>query len=361
MIFKTTKPVSTAFVKAASLLLVLTLVSALALPAPVAAAPPGTGSRAVAQDREYTMVVLGDSIAAGYSAPTGQGYADLVASDQHMRLLNYAVGGWRTEHIIDQLLNDSTVREAVKSADIIQIAIGGNDLQQTGYVGPAVDAMALGDYSLWMQHSHTIAARFAQIVDLVRELNPVAPFFVFNSYTPDYKRFGSLDISNTIGTTQSITGIWLYETAQNFAIPYFNSTYVSYLARHPGAFTLVDIFDAFPENDSYYYGTGMDVIHPSAAGHLRLAERLGAAIDAYNTGYMKVIPYASVEKYSGNKNLLTVTVTEAFPAKAANTFTVSLPIDNNATGYYQVGAYKVYVDTKGNTQIRDIYITGHAG
>jgi len=31
-------------------------------------------------------------------------------------------------------------------------------------------------------------------------------------------------------------------------------------------------------------------------------------------------------------------------------------IANNSAGTYGVGGYKVYVDTKGNTQIRECYI-----
>ena len=31
-------------------------------------------------------------------------------------------------------------------------------------------------------------------------------------------------------------------------------------------------------------------------------------------------------------------------------------IDNNSAGIYEVGSYRVFVDTKGNTQIRSCYI-----
>ena len=230
-------------------------------------------------DQQMTLVVLGDSIAWGASAPAGQGYASRVAHDQNMILINRAVGGWRTEHVINQLKTDVLTQEAIKAADVIQIAIGGNDLQQAGYIGPAIDALVLGDKSVWEQHSKNVADRFAQIVDLVHELNPQAPFFVFNSYTPDYKRFGDNIIG--LGGNEVITGNMLYALAQDYAIPYFNSTYLAYLEQNPGAFILVDIFDAFPGNDSLYYGSGLDTIHPSAFGHEKLADRLNAAIDAY--------------------------------------------------------------------------------
>ena len=70
-----------------------------------------------------------------------------------------------------------------------------------------------------------------------------------------------------------------------------------------------------------------------------------------------VTPSATVEKLNGNKNNLTITLTEtaANGAKkeiAQKTFS----INNNAADTYEVGDYKVYVDTKGNTQIRACYL-----
>jgi lysophospholipase L1-like esterase len=276
-----------------------------------------------------------------------------VANEQNMALINRAVGGWRTDHVINQLKTDTVTQEAIRAADVVQITIGGNDLQQAGLVGPAIEALLRGDTSIWEQHCENIAGRFTEIVDIVHELNPNAPLFVFNSYTPDYKRFGNSMISVDGAYT---TGNNLYEIAQNYAIPYFNSTYIKYLEQNPGAFTLVDIFDAFPENVSSYYGSGFDMIHPSASGHEKLAGRLNTAIDAYNTQNIQVTPTAKVEKLNGNKNLLAITVTEAFPLKFTNALETSLLIDNNAVGYYEVGKYTVYVDTKGNTQIRACYI-----
>ena len=69
---------------------------------------------------------------------------------------------------------------------------------------------------------------------------------------------------------------------------------------------------------------------------------------------------AYVVKQNGNKNSLTITVFEVYREgsgyyeKEVGEKTFS--IDNNAAGYYQVAGHKVYVDTKGNTQIRACYI-----
>ena len=69
-----------------------------------------------------------------------------------------------------------------------------------------------------------------------------------------------------------------------------------------------------------------------------------------------VIPSAFVTKLNGNQNELNITVTELYPDDTIKTITTTTKINNNAAGVYDVGYYKVYVDTKGNVQIREIYI-----
>ena len=341
--------------------LTLAIIFTLVLPA---------GAASAMEDPTKTMVVLGDSIAQGYGVTAEQKYATIVAEEYGLVLESYAVDGWKTDDVIDQLLNDEDAREAIINASAIQIAIGGNDMQEDGKVGPAVAAMNRGDNSVWEAHVAIIAAKFAQIVELVRELNPNAPFFVFNSYTPNYKALAN---GNAILSTimilaamgVAISGTALYNIAQNYAIPYFNATYVAYLDENPGAFTLVDIFDAFPGNANAYYSmlpetylgiSVPDIIHPSPLGHEMLAGRLSAAINDYNEENMVAVPSAMVDKRNGNMNLLKVTVTETFPLAPSNVFALEFMIRNNAADYYEVGGYTVYVDTKGNTQIRACYI-----
>jgi len=70
---------------------------------------------------------------------------------------------------------------------------------------------------------------------------------------------------------------------------------------------------------------------------------------------------AAVTKDKGNTNTLKIDITEPYFAFFANTIkTASLSkiftINNNAAGTYKVGDYDVYVDTKGNDQIRACYI-----
>ncbi|MFA1819989.1 endo-1,4-beta-xylanase [Virgibacillus oceani] len=68
-------------------------------------------------------------------------------------------------------------------------------------------------------------------------------------------------------------------------------------------------------------------------------------------------PAATVERLKGNQNRLTVIVKELYSDGSTDeAFTEELLIRNNAADVYQVGPYKVYVDTKGNDQIRECYI-----
>jgi hypothetical protein len=65
---------------------------------------------------------------------------------------------------------------------------------------------------------------------------------------------------------------------------------------------------------------------------------------------------ACVAKMSGNKNSLTITVTEHYTNGLDIDLTGTFMIDNNSAGIYYVGEYAVYVNTKGNDQIRECYL-----
>ena len=67
------------------------------------------------------------------------------------------------------------------------------------------------------------------------------------------------------------------------------------------------------------------------------------------------IPNAFVTKLNGNTNDLTITVTETLNNGNTITITKTFSISNNSAGIFQLGEYKVFVDTKGNTQIRACY------
>ena len=75
-----------------------------------------------------------------------------------------------------------------------------------------------------------------------------------------------------------------------------------------------------------------------------------------STKLVSLVPVASVKKLNGNKNDLTITVTETYEDGKVQSFTKTFSINNNAADTYALGPYKVYVDTKGNDQIRECKI-----
>lgn len=87
--------------------------------------------------------------------------------------------------------------------------------------------------------------------------------------------------------------------------------------------------------------------------HYITTTQQATAISTYITN---VAVTASVQKLNGNKNNLTIIVTEYYSNGTSVVYQSVISIDNNAIGTYQVNAYRVYVDTKGNTQIRACYI-----
>ena len=71
---------------------------------------------------------------------------------------------------------------------------------------------------------------------------------------------------------------------------------------------------------------------------------------------LNAAPQASVEKLTGNMNILTIVITEYYSDGTIDILEGVISIRNNAADIYNVDGYQVYVDTKGNTQIRDCYI-----
>ena len=67
---------------------------------------------------------------------------------------------------------------------------------------------------------------------------------------------------------------------------------------------------------------------------------------------------ASVKKLNGNKNDLTIKVTEYYNDGTVIGYEETFSISNNAADTYAVGPHMVYVDTKGNDQIRACDIVG---
>jgi len=68
----------------------------------------------------------------------------------------------------------------------------------------------------------------------------------------------------------------------------------------------------------------------------------------------RLTPGATVKKLKGGTNELTVSVVVTDTHGIEKTYRETFTIENNAAGSYDVGPYSVFVDTKGNTQVREV-------
>lgn len=93
------------------------------LPAPALAARPGSSTK-------YTA--LGDSIAVGVGATNNYGYVyyfrDFLSRSGSVELRNKALSGIRSTDLLTQLTIDGSARLAVRTAQVVTISIGGNNL-----------------------------------------------------------------------------------------------------------------------------------------------------------------------------------------------------------------------------------------
>ena len=116
-------------------------------------------------------------------------------------------------------------------------------------------------------------------------------------------------------------------------------------------------FKTYPA--SYYKWAGHEFVEwntkANGSGDIYLADKEYIASEENMQLYAMwrwAVPSASVKKLNGNQNELTITVTEHYTNGKKIDIVLVIMINNNAAATYKVGRYSVYVDTKGNTQIR---------
>jgi len=109
-----------------------------------------------------------------------------------------------------------------------------------------------------------------------------------------------------------------------------------------------------PESGQYYM----------VNADIKISERGVHHVDVFSTdeygwaimGNTLTDASAFVTKLNGNKNDLTITIAEFYTSGAPKMTQKTFSINNNAANTYNIDTYKVYVDTKGNDQIRACYI-----
>ena len=125
--------------------MVLTLVGVLAAGcsaspsgAPSDASSPGSGS--ATPRRTWSVVALGDSVPAGSGCgctPYPQLSGEDLASppERTVTVANDAVGGYTTDDVLAQLQGDAAVIDRVRTADVVEVEVGANDVGYSSSCG----------------------------------------------------------------------------------------------------------------------------------------------------------------------------------------------------------------------------------
>ncbi|MDV5977017.1 UNVERIFIED_CONTAM: SGNH/GDSL hydrolase family protein [Streptococcus canis] len=139
-------------------------------------------------------VAIGDSLTEGVGDLTNQGgFVPLLASDmgEYFRAKvshqNYGVSGNTSQQILDRMTKEKEIKTALKTADVMTLTVGGNDVM-------AVIRKHLANLqvSSFKKPARQYQGRLRKILDLARKDNKDLPIFVLGIYNPFYLNFPEL-------------------------------------------------------------------------------------------------------------------------------------------------------------------------
>ena len=246
-----------------------------------------------------SYVALGDSISAGYGLSEGElSFPERLAQSTGYALADFSSSDGVTSQALLETLSQPEVADAVKSADVITITVGGNDLMNAlyEYLAEASGTMTadeireglengsfdvftlmglmqqLDGFPISSQASAALTALGANLscaLAQIKGMNPDATCIVANQYNP-YGHINNPFAADIVSTFE-------------VGVQALNTT-LARVAQAQGA-TVVDvhgIFAASSANPCNAYFTGLDDFsldfHPNALGHQLIAEAVEQAL-----------------------------------------------------------------------------------
>ncbi|AJO21834.1 GDSL-type esterase/lipase family protein [Weizmannia coagulans] len=204
--------------------------------------------------KQITITAIGDSLTRGTGDTAGKGYAGDAAdrlkkkTKKAVLLQNNGIKGLTSSGLLEQLKQPQIKRE-LKSADIILLTIGGNDLFAGG---EALDHLNTA-YIEKLEKPYL--ANLKQIYAGIRAVNKTAIVYHVGLYNP------FIDLSEA-KTTSAIVRKWNFDSAS--------------VASDFPKVIYVPTFDLFEQNvNDYLYS---DKFHPNTAGYQLIGERVASLI-----------------------------------------------------------------------------------
>jgi lysophospholipase L1-like esterase len=207
------------------------------------------------EDKEgLHIVALGDSLTRGTGDETGKGYVGVLIdeikekSKQDVRLTNLGISGQESDQLKQQI-QQAEVQRQIKTADMIVVTMGGNDLFRGGQGLIEFDPEDITD----------IEGKFLEnmnfIFQQIRTSNPKSNVFFIGLYNP----FIDLEQGKEMS---AVVRHWNYQSAE--------------LSASFPNIVFVPTFDLFElKVNDYLYS---DKFHPNTKGYRLIAERVASLL-----------------------------------------------------------------------------------
>ncbi|MEY8441393.1 SGNH/GDSL hydrolase family protein [Lactobacillaceae bacterium 24-114] len=155
------------------------------------------------QRSQVKLVAIGDSLTYGQGDETKNGgYVGIIKNKiqnkykkTKVTTINYGVSGDRSDQILARINKQKQIRTDLKSANVITVTVGGNDLMQI------LEKNALAGSESQIKTSvnngqKTYEKNLTKLFNAIRKENKTAPIFVLSIYNPVYTYFPNVTIIN---------------------------------------------------------------------------------------------------------------------------------------------------------------------
>ncbi len=247
--------------------------------------------------KKILLVALGDSLTHGQGDEKDQGgYVGQIKTrledkyGNQVTTENFGVTGDRSDQIKARLDSQKEIQTGIRSADVIVMTVGGNDLMQT------LEKTAFSDSSSTVEKAVDAAGKTYQLkltalLKDVRKYNPNAQIFVFSIYNPFYTYFPNVTvISKTVAKWNQLTKqvVAKYQPATFVDVDYLLS-YGQYTTREKrqqlaaqaqktndgqiSQASVLAIMNNKDHNLNEYIST-TDNFHPNHLGYTKMTDKL---------------------------------------------------------------------------------------
>lgn len=138
---------------------------------------------AISEKNRYHIVALGDSLTRGMGDETGQGYVGYLTRELQkttkakVSAANLGINGMQSPELLEYI-NSPEVQNEIKSASLITLSIGGNDLTH------GAGTIAAPDAGLAKQTRQAFLTNLDRILQFIRSQNRSAPILFVGLYNP---------------------------------------------------------------------------------------------------------------------------------------------------------------------------------